>query len=97
MHTASNRCHQAISLHATNGADESTPSTERCAIDPRQAQPSAARALLGAQHPLVRVMDDIRARVKQAMVLMGIIAASATAVLAGVAEARAVLAAAIGG
>ena len=56
----------------------------KCAID-----------LLGAQHPLVRVMDDIRARVKQAMVLMGIIAAAATAALAGVADARAALAAAV--
>jgi hypothetical protein len=40
-------------------------------------------------------MDDIRARAKQAMVLMSIIAASATAALAGVADARASLAAAI--
>jgi hypothetical protein len=59
------------------------------------AQRSAARALLGAQHPLVRVMDDIRARVTQALVLMSIIAASATAALAGVTDARAALAAAM--
>jgi hypothetical protein len=67
----------------------------KCAIDPRHAEQSAARALLGSQHPLVRVMDDIRAKVKQAMVLMSIIAASATAALAGVADARAALAAAM--
>lgn len=51
--------------------------------------------LLGAQHPLVRVMDDIRARVKQAMVVTGIIAATATATLAGVADARAAVLAAV--
>lgn len=65
------------------------------AIDPRHAQRSAARALLGAEHPLVRVMDDMRVRLEQAMVLMSIIAASAAAALIGVADARAALAAAI--
>jgi GTP:adenosylcobinamide-phosphate guanylyltransferase len=51
--------------------------------------------LLGTQHPLVRVMDDIRARVRQATVVTAIIAASATAALAGVADARAALVAAV--
>ena len=55
---------------------------------------SAARALLGAEHPLVRVMDDLHARLEQAMALMGIIAAGAAAALTGVADTRAALAAA---
>ena len=55
---------------------------------------STARALLGAQHPLVRVMDDMHARLEQAIALMSIIAAGAAAALTGVADTRAALAAA---
>ena len=93
MHTASNRCHQDAIEPPRH--ERRRRINLRGAIDPGHAQQSAARAVLGAQHPLVRVMADIRARVKQAMVLLAIIAASATATLAGVAEARATLAAAL--
>jgi hypothetical protein len=60
----------------------------------RHAQRSTARALLGAEHPLVRVMDAMHARLEQAIALMTIVAAGVAGALTGVADTRAALAAA---
>ena len=57
-------------------------------------QRSLARELLGPEHPLLRVVDDMRTRRTQAGVVLGLFAASAAAALAGVSAARPVLAAA---
>lgn len=61
----------------------------------RRSQRSLARELLGAGHPLVHVADDRRVMGEQTIVVAVLLAASLSAVLAGVSEARAVVAAAI--
>jgi hypothetical protein len=60
----------------------------------RRAQCSRARDLLGTGHPLVHVTDDMRVMGEQSMAVVTLLAASLSAVLAGVSEARAFLAAA---
>jgi hypothetical protein len=62
--------------------------------DQRVAQAST-RALLGSDHPLVRVLDTRRAVIGQSLVVFAITAASVGAALAGVSEAIAVTAAAV--
>ena len=61
----------------------------------RRSQRSRARELLGAGHPLVRVADDRRAMGEQTVVVAVLLAASLSALLAGVSEARALVVAAV--
>jgi hypothetical protein len=60
----------------------------------RVAQASA-RALLGPDHPLVRVLDTTRVVIGQSLVVLAITAASVAAAVAGVSEAVAVTAGAV--
>jgi hypothetical protein len=60
----------------------------------RRAQCSRARDLLGARHPLVHAVDNMRAMVEQSIVVATMLTTSVSAVLAGVSEARAAVAAA---
>jgi hypothetical protein len=59
--------------------------------DQRVAQASA-RALLGPDHPLVRVLDTTRVVISQSLVVLAITAASVAAAMAGVPQAIAVTA-----
>jgi hypothetical protein len=61
----------------------------------RRSQRSRARELLGPGHPLVHVADDRRVMGEQTIVVAVLLTASLLAVLAGVSEARAVVAAAV--
>jgi hypothetical protein len=61
----------------------------------RRAQCTHARDLLGARHPLVHAVDDMRAMVEQSIVVATMLTAGVSAVLAGVSEARAAVAAAL--
>jgi hypothetical protein len=61
----------------------------------RRSQGSSARDLLGARHPLVHVVDDIRVLGEQSTVVATMLAAALSAALAGVSEARAAVAAAL--
>ena len=61
----------------------------------RLSQCSRARDLLGARHPLVHVVDDMRVMGEQSIVVAMMLAASLSALLAGVSEARAAVAAAL--
>ena len=61
----------------------------------RRSQRSRARELLGPGHPLVQVADDRRVMGEQTIVVAVLLAASLSAVLAGVSEARAVVVAAV--
>ena len=61
----------------------------------RRDQCLRACDLLGARHPLVHVMDDIRVMAEQSVVVTAMLAAGLSAVLAGVSEAGAVVVAAL--
>ena len=61
----------------------------------RLSQCSRARDLLGARHPLVHVVDDMRVMGEQSIVVAMMLAASLSALLADVSEARAAVAAAL--
>jgi hypothetical protein len=60
----------------------------------RRDQCSRACDLLGARHPLVHVVDDIRVMTEQSIVVTTMLAAGLSAVLAGVSEAGAAVVAA---
>ena len=60
-----------------------------------RAQRSRPCDLLGAGHPLVHAIDDMRVRGEQSVVVATMVAASLSAVLAGVSEARAAVVAAL--
>jgi hypothetical protein len=63
----------------------------------RRAQSSRARDLLGVRHPLVHVVDDMRVMREQSIAVITLLAASVSALLAGVSQAfaAAVLVAAV--
>jgi hypothetical protein len=61
----------------------------------RRAQCSRARDLLGARHPLVHAVDDMRAMVEHSIVVATMLTTSVSALLAGVSKARAAVAAAL--
>jgi hypothetical protein len=61
----------------------------------RRVAEASARALLGPDHPLVRVLDTMRFVAGQLLVVLAITVASVTAVVTGVSEATAVAAAAV--
>jgi hypothetical protein len=68
------------------------PATVRC--DQRAAEPSA-HALLGPDHPLVRVLDTTQLVIDHSFVVLGITAASVAAAVAGGSEAIAVIVGAV--